>query len=53
MKISAIEVESAVLEMPGVRQAALIAEPGYLYDCPRKKCNKATTTYSDLRYVST
>ncbi len=27
MKISAIEVESAVLEMPGVRQAALIAEP--------------------------
>ncbi len=27
MKISAIEVESAILEMPGVRQAALIAEP--------------------------
>lgn len=27
MKISAVEVESAVLEMPGVRQAALLAVP--------------------------
>ena len=28
-------------------------EMGYLYGCPRKNVNKATTTYSDLRYAST